>query len=617
MRQGSLPGSREIRPGAVKRVYRYFSQYLTRFRGKLGLALLSGVGVTLMDLARPWPMKIIFDGILYQKRSVIESPYFSFLFRYGTPGALAVVCLAIILIAWLSGLFTYKEAVLTAEVGHRTTASIRRRLYDHLQKLSRSFHDTRQSGDLLVRLTGDINLLKEMLVDFIVTATGRSMVLVGMVAIMLAMDWQLTVMALFTVPPLVYAITRYTGSIKAATDRARHKEGKVASLVHESLGSISLIQAFSLERLHYDKFSRFNRSNLRAGLKTTRLVASFQRLVELVLAAGTCVVMWFGVRRVLDGVLTPGDLLVFVSYLRNMYKPLRRLAKLTSRVAKATACGERVLDILDRVPAIQDAPGAVEAPPFRGEVTFDHVHFSYNGSETILRDVAFTIEAGQSVALVGPSGVGKTTIANLLLRFYDPLEGAVRIDGRDIREFTLGSLRSQISVIMHEPDLFGVSVRENIAMGRPDASEEEIVEAARIANAHAFILGLEEGYDTVVGERGARLSRGQKQRIALARAAVRRAPIIILDEPTTGLDAESEFLVMQALGRLTKARTCITIAHKLSTIAAAERILVLDDARVLEDGSHEQLLRASPRYRRLYALQASPCGPENSFGGIE
>ena len=404
------------------------------------------------------------------------------------------------------------------------------------------------------------------------------------------------------------SIGKYTRSIKEATNRARRKEGQVASLAHESMNFISLVHAFSLEKLQYDKFSRFNRSNLRAGLKSTRLAASFQRIIELVLAAGSCVVLWFGVRRVLDGVLTPGDLLVFVSYLKDMYRPLRKLSKLTSRVAKATACGERVLEILDIEPEVKDAPGAIEAPRFRGEITFDQVSFSYINADWVLRDIDFTIEPGRTVALVGPSGTGKTTLVNLILRFYDPQHGSVRIDDHDLREITLESLRNQISVIMHEPSMFGVSIRENIAMGKADAAEAASVRATRFASANDVIMRMANDYATIVGERGSTLARGQKQRIALARAAVRDAPIIILDEPTTGLDAESEFLVIDALAHLMEDRTCIVIAHHFSTISSADRILVLEGTSIIEDGSHDQLMRAGNRYHELYSLQLAEGG---------
>lgn len=605
---------KNIKMNDVKKVYRYFYPYSIRFRKKLIMALLSAIGVMTMDLLKPWPIKIIFDGILFDNQKVQDYPVLSLLFERGTGWVLAVTCISIVVIAYLKGIFSYRERVYTAEVGHRTTASIRRRLYDHLQKLSRSFHDTRKSGDLIIRLTGDISLLKEMLVDFIVTVTGKVLILLGMMAIMLLMDWQLTLLALVTVPVLMFLIRRYTRHIRMSTTRARHKEGKVASLAYESLNSISLIQALSLEEVQYDKFSKYNRSNLRAGLRTTKLIAAFQRIVELLLAAGSCFVMWFGVRRVLDGSLSPGDLLVFTSYMKDMYRPLRQLSRLTSRIGKSTACGERILEILDQEPSIRDAPNALTAEPFSGRICFDHVNFSYNGDMPALTNINFTIEAGQTVALVGPSGAGKTTIASLMLRFYDPQSGSIRIDDHDIRSITLKSLRTQISVILHEPHVFGTTIRENIAMGKLDATEREIIKAARITHAHDFIMKMENGYDTVVGESGSTLSRGQKQRIALARTAIREAPIIILDEPTTGLDAESELFVLDALERIMRDRTCIIIAHRFSNLVSSDRILVLDNGKIIEDGNHEELLRSSTRYRELYSIQTEQ-GMRGNIGG--
>jgi ABC-type multidrug transport system fused ATPase/permease subunit len=603
---------KNISVGSVKRIYKYFYPYVIKFRGRLGLALLSGLGVMAMDLLKPWPLKIIFDGLLFNDGKVEHYPVLSILFQKGTTWVLAATCIAIVVIAFLKGMFTYQEEIITADVGHRTVASIRRKLYNHLLKLSRSFHDHRNSGDLLVRLTGDITLLKEMLVNFIVTATGRVLVLVGMIAIMLAIDWQLTLLAIFTVPALMFSIARYTRRIRAATIRARHKEGKVASIAHESLSSISMIQAFSLENQQSERFSEYNKSNLRAGLKTRKLVAAFQRIVELLLALGSCVVMWFGVQRVLDGVLSPGDLLVFTSYMKDMYRPLRKLSQLTSRVGKATACGERILEILDMKPIIKNKRKAIAAPPFRGRISFNNVNFSYNGNDQILRDINFTIDPGQTVALVGPSGTGKTTISYLLLRFYEPQTGGIEIDGYDLRNIKLESLRKQISVIMHEPYLFGTTIWENIAMGKPDASFEDVERAARIANAHNFIINMEKGYDTVVGEAGSTLSRGQQQRIALARTAIREAPIIILDEPTTGLDAESELLVIDTLNNLMRDRTCIIIVHRFSTIKSSDRILVLDEGEIIEDGDHNTLMQMSSRYKELYSLQVA----QNTQSGI-
>jgi ABC-type multidrug transport system fused ATPase/permease subunit len=442
------------------------------------------------------------------------------------------------------------------------------------------------------------------------------MVLVGMISIMLVIDWQLTLMAIFTVPALMFSIATYTRKIKASTIRARHKEGKVASIAHESLQSISMIQAFSLEEQQSERFSEYNKSNLRAGLRTRKLIASFQRLVEILLALGSCVVMWFGVQKVLDGILSPGDLIVFISYMRDMYRPLRKLSQLTSRVGKATACGERILEILDMKPIIRSSRKAIVAPPFIGKIHFNDVNFSYNGNDQTLRDIDFTIDPGQTVALVGPSGTGKTTILNLLLRFYEPQKGGIEIDGYNIRKITIESLRKQISVIMHEPYLFGTTVWENIAMGKPEATFEEIERAARIANAHEFIIDMEKGYETVLSESGSILSRGQQQRIALARTAIRETPIIILDEPTTGLDAKSELLVIDTLNKLMRDRTCIIIVHRFSTIKSSDRILVLDKGKIIEDGDHNTLMQTSSRYKELYSLQATQNSENRIHGDI-
>lgn len=576
--------SRRLRPSAIKALFRRFAHHLRAYRRHLIGATLCMIGAAAMELLRPWPLKIIFDVILIPQ----DRPGQALELVTDTVGSgdllLGLVTFAILAIAVLGGLFTFGQSYLIASVGQKVVASIRRQLYAHIQRLSHSFHDERSTGDLLARLTEDVRMMRDLLVTATIYASSRILVLVGTVSVMVLMDWQLTLVALMVAPLLVMSVARFGTQIKGAAKRQRRKESQIAQVMTEGMSSIKLVQAFAREAYEEERFARRNSSSARAGLRATRLEAHLDRLVQIILAFGTCGVIWFGVVRVQAGVLTPGDLLVFTAYLAGLYKPIRKLAALTGRIAKATVCGERIASILDLEPEIADAPDARPAPRFRGGIEFQDVTFAYRPDRSpVFANLNLKLAPGETVALMGESGVGKSTIANLLLRFYDPLLGSVRIDGIDIRRFTLASLRQQFAVVLQESILFDTTIRENIAYGKLDASDEEIIEAAKAANAHHFIESLPNGYDTVVGERGSMLSGGQQQRIAIARAMVRDAPIVILDEPMTGLDQENEAAVRIALHQLIRSRTCLIISHNPRTALDAERVVALSgDGQITE-----------------------------------
>ena len=582
---------------ALRHVFRLFAPHLRPHRARMLAAWLCMVGATAMYLAQPWPIKLIFDHVLMPVddagwlagRSAGEI----------TTGA----ALALLVIALLRGLFGYGQTYLTASVGQRVIASVRTRLFRHIQRLSHSFHDEHHSGDLLLRLTGDIQLLRDLLVNALLLLTERSLVMVAMAAVMLWMDWRLALVALTVLPLLAVLSFRVSGRIRGVARKQRRRESRTANILSEALSATAIIQAHVRESWEEQRFARQHRSSLRAGLRATRLEANLNRLVEVVLATGTAGVLWYGVRRVQGGFLTPGDLLVFTAYLTTFYKPVRKLATLTSRLAKASACGERLIAILETEPEIRDAPDARPAPPFQGEIAFRDVTFAYRSGAPVLRGVDLRIAPGETVALVGPSGAGKSTLAHLLLRFYDPQAGAVCIDGQDIRRYTLASLRAQIAIVLQAPGLFAISVRDNIAYGRLEASDADIERAARLACAHDFIQALPNGYDTVLAEGGSSLSAGQRQRIAIARAIVRDAPIVILDEPMTGLDGANQAAVELGLTRLTRGRTCLLITHDLAAAARADRILQVADGRVIpmtapapcpRPAPHLQLLEGGP-----------------------
>jgi len=410
-------------------------------------------------------------------------------------------------------------------------------------------------------------------------------------------------LALAIAPLFLIRTKQLTGRIQEASRKQRHRDGAMAATAVESIGAIKIVQALSLERVFAEAFSSANTQSLRAGVRASRLSASLERSVDLLVAIATALVLWYGARLVVQHALNAGDLLFFISYLKSAFRPARDFAKYTGRVAKATAAGERVLDVLEETPEVRDLPGARPASTFTGVVRFERVSFAYEPGHRALEDVSFEAIPGQRVAVTGVSGSGKSTLVSLVLRLYEPQHGAVMIDGRDVRSYTLASLRSQIGVVLQDTVLFSASVRDNIRYGAPDATAGEIEAAALLSSAHSFIEGLPNGYDTMVGERGVTLSGGQRQRIALARAAVRRSSILILDEPTTSLDDENARAVVDGLEAIARGRTTLLVSHDLDLVSRADLIVFLDAGRVLEHGTHDELMRANGRYAFLYRLQ--------------
>ena len=571
-----------IKPDALRRLFRRMGPHLRPHRRKLAWGFLAMLGVAAAEVARPWPIKIVFDGILIpQEEPDAVTGWLIETFGSGD-GLLAATALAILAIALVGGAAGFAQAYLIAAVGQKVVAQIRLDLYRHIQRLSHSFHDTASSGDIIARLTGDVRMMRDLLIDTVVFLAARTLVIVVTVAVMLWMDWRLTLVAL-TIMPLLWIVTRHFGGrIRGAARKQRRKEGKIAVVMTEGISAINVVKGFAREAHEEQRFAKQNNSSAEAGVVTTRLAANMDRVTQVLLALGTAMVLWYGVTRVRGGAITPGDLLVFTAYLTSLYKPIRKIASMTSRVAKATASGERLLEIFDVEPDIRDAPDAVALERPAAHVRLEDITFAYPGREPTLRDASLEIEPGETVALVGPSGAGKSSVARLLMRFYDVEAGAVKIDGLDVRDVTVDSLRSNIAVVLQDSVLFGTTIRENIAYGRLDASDEEIVAAAIAAGADGFIRALPEGYDTVVGERGETLSGGQRQRIAIARAMLRDAPILILDEPLTGLDPQTAIRLLSTLRKAASGRTTLLIAHDGFTLSLADRMLRLRDGRFVE-----------------------------------
>jgi ATP-binding cassette subfamily B protein len=579
------------------------------------LALLAEVGLRILE---PWPLKFIFDHVLGTKRrggsAVLPS-----VVALDPATIITVSALAIVIINGLRALADYGSTIGFTRIANRVLTAVRGELYRHLHGLSLSFHNRARSGDLLLRIMHDVNLLRDVAVTAALPLVADLLVLLAMVGVMIWLHWKLALLALITLPLFWLWTARLTPRIQRAARSQRQREAAMAASAAETIGAIKVVQALSLEGRFAESFFQRNQESQRADVRSARLTAALGRSVGFLIATSTALVLWYGARLVLRKELTPGELLVFMTYLKNAFRPVRDLAKYAGRLVKATAAGERVIHLLEQTPEVCDLPGAVPAPAFRGAVQFVDVSFAYDPGRRVLDQINFAAEPGQHVALVGPSGMGKSTLASLMLRLYDPTRGRVLIDGHDLREYSLKSLRAQISVVLQETLLFASSVRDNIAQGAPDSTLEAIEAAAQLANAHAFIQALPEGYDTLVGERGVTLSGGQRQRIAIARAAIRKAPILILDEPTTGLDEENERAVLEALQRLAQGRTTFWIAHDLRLAARADLILYLEGGRVLERGTHAELIRAGGRYAVLYRMQSDmlvPTASEESYALI-
>ena len=597
------------RPQKLKEIIPGFWHIVQRFRPYIRqewrliiislLALLAEVGLRLLE---PWPLKIIFDGVI---ENVAGNKHFpAFLSNFTQPYQLIIFAsVALVAIALFRALTSYSNTVGFALVGNRVLTKVRRDLYCHLQTLSLSFHDQAKSGDLTIRIISDVGLLKDVVVTALLPMLGNLLILVGMVGLMFWLNMGLTLLVIATIPLFWLSTTSISHKIRKVSRQQRRREGAMAATAAESMNAIKIIKTFSLEKVFAQSFSSHNQGSLKDGVKTKRLAASLERSVDVLISIATALVLAKGTQLVLTQKMTPGDLLVFLAYLKNAFKPLRDFAKYTGRLSKATAAGERIIELLDRQPDIINLPSATIALPFQGQIQFANVSFAYEVGHPILSNINLDIKQGQKVALVGYSGGGKSTLVNLLLRFYDPCEGRITIDGIDIREYTVESLRNQITVVLQESLLFATTIEENIAYGRENHTSEEIIEAAKLANAHEFITRFPLGYKTILAERGTSLSGGQRQRIAIARAAIRKSPILILDEPTTGLDNQSEKAVIEALDKLAENKTTFVITHDLDLASRADIILYLENGTIREQGSHEQLIKQNGAYATLYKLQ--------------
>ncbi len=563
------------------RVVARFSPYMGPHKGLVAGGIAAVLAQVFLRILEPWPLKVVFDYVLTDGAGGIAVPFVD-----GRPvnQVLGLAALALVTFVGLTALAKYLATVAFALVGNRVVTAVRQDLYAHLQRLSMAYHRNARGGDLTVRVVGDIGMLKEVAVTAALPMAANTLVLVGMLSVMLWIDWRLALVAFSVLPLFLATSLQLGGRIHQVAREQRQREGALASTTAESMAAIHEVQALNAKDTFAAKFADANERSLKEGVKGKRLAARLERTVDVLVALSTGLVLVYGARLVLDGQMSPGDLLVFLAYLKTSFRPMRDSAKYTARLAKATAAGERVLEILETDVTVADAPDAKPAPPFRGDLQFSDVHFAY-GEQPVLQGVNLQVPAGSSIAVLGPSGTGKSTMVSMLLRFQDPDQGVVTIDGHDIREFQQDSLRASLGIVQQDLMLFTTTLAENISFGMTGVTQEQIEDAARRAQAHDFIMAFPEGYDTIPGERGATLSHGQRQRIAMARAYVRDARILLLDEPTTGLDAASEGEVRAGLRHLMQGRTTLIVTHDERLAELAGRVVHLEAGQIREGGT--------------------------------
>jgi subfamily B ATP-binding cassette protein MsbA len=578
-----------------------FRKFLRKYWGTLALGAIFTLASALFALAQPWPLKVIIDNVLRGKP--IHVPGGGFLVGRSKGAILDAAIAAYLLIIVLGAIFDYFGSLLMDSTGERLVTDIRSAVFSRLQRLSLRFHSSQRAGDLVSRVMSDIDRLDDMLVQSFSVLLPNVALLGGMLAVMFLVDVPLALASLVVSPFLFLSMYRYTTRIKGASRRARKKEGLLAARTGEVIGAIRVVQAFTGEQREDQRFSEESSETLAANLEAVRLQSQFSPLIDILAGLGVGLVLFIGTRQVLSGTLTLGLLLVFLSYVGSFYRPMRQLSKLSIMTSRGVASAERVSEVLEAEIDVKDLPGAKPLPSIKGRVEFSGVHLSYGGPPA-LRGISLVAEPGEIIALVGPTGAGKTSLVSLIPRFLDPDKGRVLIDGTDIRSVQLHSLRSSVALVLQEPILFEGTIFDNIAYGKPQASREEVIAAAEAALVGDIVNRLPDGYQTRVGERGATLSGGERQRISIARALVRDAPILILDEPTSGLDPQSELLLMEALGRLIAGRTTFVIAHRMSTVRRANRVVVLDHGQIAEQGTHEELVELkNGMYRSFLELQ--------------
>jgi subfamily B ATP-binding cassette protein MsbA len=566
-----------------KRLLVYIKPYLKR----LAAAIVCIVMAAAANLYVPWIIKDIIDDVLANRDLAM----------------LNAIAVGIVVVFFFRGIFYYGQTYLVSFIGQRVIIDIRDVIYRKFQKMQLAYYDKRQTGEIMSYITNDVAALQSALVDSLIELVTEGSILIGSICTMFYLDWKLSLLTFVTIPVIAQAMKVFGRKLKINGRLIQERMADITSLLQEGISSMRVVKSFVREKYEIGRFKNQNELNFQAAMKNVQLMSLLTPTVEFLSAVAVTFIVWFGGYEVVNGTMTAGALVAFLTYAVNLANPVKRISRVYGNIQKAMAAADRVFAVLDLDEKICDKENAIELPEIDGRVTFDKVSFEYKKGVLALHDVTLEAAPGQMVAFVGPSGAGKSTIANLIPRFYDVTEGSIKIDGIDIRDVTLDSLRNQIGIVPQETMLFSTTVGENIRYGRLDATDEEVVEAAKDANAHEFIMELPEGYATKIGERGLNLSGGQRQRIAIARAILKNPRILILDEATSALDTESEKIVQAALDRLMIGRTSFVIAHRLSTIFEANQIVVIDNGHVSEHGTHAELLALNGLYSNLYNIQ--------------
>ncbi len=568
-----------------KRLLIYIKPYLGRF----GLAIICIIVASGANLYLPWIIKDMIDKVLAEKDMAM----------------LNFISVSIVVVFAIRGVFYYGQSYLVSYIGQRVVVDVREVMFRKFQRMPMAYFDKHQTGETMSYLTNDVGAIQAALVDNLIEMFTEGAVLIGSIAMMLYLDWKLSLLTLITVPLVGFAMRIFGKKIKSTSRVIQEKLADITSLLQESISSIRVVKSFVREKYEIDRFKVENELNFRATMKNVQFTSLLTPTVEFLAALAVTLIVWFGGYEVVNGMITAGSLVAFLTYAVNLANPIKRLSRIYGRLQKAMAAVDRIFLVLDLPETVNDKPNSIELPPIKGNVSVENVTFSYDGVHNALENVNLEVKSGQMIAFVGPSGAGKSTIANLIPRFYDVTSGAIKIDGYDIRDVKIDSLREQIGIVPQETLLFSTTVMENIRYGRLNATDEEVIAAARAANAEKFILELPNGYETQIGERGLNLSGGQRQRMAIARAMLKNPQILILDEATSALDTESEKIVQAALDELMKGRTSFVIAHRLSTIFGADKIFVIDKGKICESGTHKELLALNGVYSNLYNIQFS------------
>ena len=575
------------------------------YRGWLIVVFAAMLIETAMSIAAPWPLKIIIDNVV-GKHKLPEFLVWlrDFSFGENTLALAGVAAVGAVIIAVIGAVAGYIDNYYTESVAQYVANDLRQRLYHHLHRLSLKYYDTHQIGNLLSTITSDVGTIQSFASTALLSILVDSLTIIGMVGVMLYLNFDFALVAVGVTPLLLLFVSRFRKAVKKATHEVRKHQSDIVAVVQQGLESVRSVKAFGRQDMEEGRLRDASMETVQAALKARRVKSLLSPIVSVTVSLCVAFVLWRGAGLILRDAMTIGALTVFLSYLNKFFNPVQDLAKMTNVIAQAAVGMERIQTILDADMIIPQKPDAIVPARLKGEIVFDHVAFAYDPAAPVLRDINLTIKPGQRIGVCGPTGGGKSTVLSLIPRFYDPTHGRVLIDGLDVADYKLDLLRAQIGFVLQDTVLFAGTIRDNIAYGQPEATPKEIVEAAKMANAHEFITQMPHGYDSLVGERGLTLSGGQRQRIGITRAIVRNAPILILDEPTAALDTESEKLVMEALERLMKGRTVITIAHRLSTIRNADKIVVLKGGFIAEEGTHEELIKRNEIYAELYHIQA-------------